>query len=285
MKYYFLFNPLAGKGKAQGLFSSQDASDEEVICADMTEIEDYKEFFSGVGDDDIIIVCGGDGTLNRFINNIEDLEVKNEILYFPAGSGNDFMNDLDRVQEGGSFRVNEYIKNLPSVTIKGKDYRFINGVGFGVDGFVCTEGDRLRNKGKKVNYTTLAVKCLLKFKPVNATLTVDGVTKKYKKVWMTTAMKGRYFGGGMMLTPDQRRYAEDGKISVLVVHDIGRFKLLTLFPSIFEGKHVKYTNYIEIIKCDSMSVEYDTSCSLQIDGEPMADITGYSVTTEKKVKA
>ena len=113
MKYYFLFNPLAGKGKAQGLFGAQNASDEEVICADMTEIEDYEKFFSGVGDDDIIIVCGGDGTLNRFVNNIEGLEVKNEILYFPAGSGNDFMNDLDRVQEGGSFRVNEYIKNLP----------------------------------------------------------------------------------------------------------------------------------------------------------------------------
>ena len=285
MKYYFLFNPLAGKGKAEGLFRSQNTSDEEVICADMTEISDYKEFFQTIENDDIIIVCGGDGTLNRFVNNIEGLEVKNEILYFPAGSGNDFMNDLGRVQEGGSFRVNEYIENLPIVTIKGKDYRFINGVGFGVDGFVCTEGDRLRNKGKKVNYTALSVKCLLKFKPVNATVTVDGVTKKYKKVWMTTTMKGRYFGGGMMLAPDQKRDAEDGKITVLVVHNVGSLKLLTLFPSIFGGKHVKYTKYVEIINGDNMSVEYDTSCSLQIDGEPMADIMGYSVETEKKVKA
>lgn len=283
MKYYFLFNPLAGKGKAEGLFDAQTSSDDEVVCLDMTEIKDYSAFVSSVESDDIIIVCGGDGTLNRFVNKIDGLGVKNEILYFPAGSGNDFMKDLNRVQEDGSFRVNDYIKNLPMVTIKGKNYRFINGVGFGVDGFVCTEGDRMRGKGKKVNYTTLAVKCLLKFKPVNATLTVDGVTKNYKKVWMTTTMKGRYFGGGMMLTPDQKRYDKDGKISVLVVHDIGRFKLLTLFPSIFEGKHIKYTKYIELVKCDSVEVEYDTPCSLQIDGEPMADVKGYSAKSNAKV--
>ena len=157
MKYYFLFNPLAGKGKAESLFDAQTSGDDEVVCVDMTEIKDYSAFVSSVEKDDIIIVCGGDGTLNRFVNNIDGLGVKNEILYFPAGSGNDFMKDLNRVQEDGSFRVNDYIKTLPTVTIKGKDYRFLNGVGFGVDGFVCTEGDRMRSRGKKVNYTTLAV--------------------------------------------------------------------------------------------------------------------------------
>ncbi len=283
MKYYFLFNPLAGKGTARDLFNPNDSSEGDTILVDMTELEDYSSFLSSLEADDIIIVCGGDGTLNRFVNNVSDISFENDILYFPAGSGNDFMKDLNRVQQDGSFKVNDYIKTLPTVTIKGKTYRFINGVGFGIDGFVCTEGNRLRSGGKKVDYTALAVKCLARFKPVNATVTVDGVTKKYKKVWMTTTMKGRFFGGGMMIAPDQKRDSAEGEISVLVAHSLSRLKILTLFPSIFKGKHVKYTKYIDLFKCHSISVEYDTPCSLQIDGEPMPDIEGYSAKVERKV--
>ncbi len=283
MKYYFLFNPLAGKGRAEHFALELDRENPDATkCYDMTKIDSFSEFLTKLSEEDKLVICGGDGTLNGFINKTANLEIKNDILYFPAGSGNDFMKDLNRTQEEGQFRVNDYIKNLPTVTIKGRAYRFINGVGFGIDGVVCAEGDRLRSKGKKVDYTALAVKCLAKFKPVNATVTVDGVTKAYKKVWMTTTMKGRFFGGGMMIAPDQKRDADDGKITVLVAHSLSRFKILTLFPSIFKGKHTKYTKNIDLIKCDSISVEYDTPCALQIDGEPIFGVTGYCATTKSK---
>ena len=284
MKFYFLFNPLAGKGKAeQFALTLNSESPMQTKCLNLTEIEDYSSFLSTLDTNDCIVICGGDGTLNGFINRTENIEIKNDILYYPAGSGNDFMKDLNRTERDGKFKVNEYIKNLPTVTIGDKKFKFINGVGFGIDGVVCAEGDRLRNKGKKVNYTTLAVKCLLRFKPVNAAVTVDGITKKYKKVWMTTTMKGRFFGGGMMIAPHQKRDDPEGKISVLVAHNLSRFKILTLFPSIFKGKHIKYKKYIDLIKCESIRVKYDRPCSLQMDGEPLRRITEYSATIKKRV--
>ncbi len=284
MKYYFLFNPLAGKGRAEQFALEVDRQNPDATkCYDMTKIDSFPRFLEKLNKEDRLVICGGDGTLNGFINKIAHLAIENEILYFPAGSGNDFMKDLNRVQQDGRFRINEYIKNLPSVTIKDKSYRFINGVGFGIDGVVCSEGDRLRSKGKKVDYTALAVKCLMKFKPVNATVTVDGVTKQYKKVWMTTTMKGRFFGGGMMIAPLQNRASEKEEISVLVAHNLSRLKILTLFPSIFKGKHTKYTKYIDLVKCHSISVEYDRPCALQIDGEPMADIQRYSANAKQEV--
>ncbi len=283
MKYYFLFNPLAGKGRAQQFALEIDRDNPDATkCYDMTKIDSFPDFLSKLKSDDRLVVCGGDGTLNGFINKTKDLEIENEILYFPAGSGNDFMKDLERKQTEGQFRINEYIQNLPTVTIKGKELRFINGVGFGIDGVVCGEGDRLRSKGKKVDYTALAFKCLMKFKPVNATVTIDGVVKKYERVWLTTAMKGRYLGGGMMFAPDQNRDSEENEISVLVAHNLSRFKILTLFPSIFKGKHTKYTKHIDLVKCHSISVEYDRPCALQIDGEPIQDIKGYSASAEIK---
>lgn len=285
MKYYFLFNPLAGKGRAEQFAIELDRENpNSAKRQDMTKIDSFPDFFARLNEDDVLVICGGDGSLNGFINKTADLEIKNDIMYFPAGSGNDFMKDLGRVQEDREFKVNDYIKNLPTATIDGRDMRFINGVGFGIDGVVCSEGDRLRTKGKKVNYTALAIKCLLRFKPVNATVTVDGVEKHYKKVWMTTVMKGRFIGGGMMIAPDQKRDDPEGKISVLVAHNLTRLKIVTLFPSIFKGKHTKYTKNIDLIKCDSLSVEYDTPCALQIDGEPMQNISGYSVTVNRKEK-
>ncbi len=283
MKYYFLFNPLAGKGRAEQFALEIDRENpDSTKCYDMTKIDSVPDFLTKLKEDDRIVICGGDGTLNRFINKIGSLELKNDVLYFPAGSGNDFMKDLNRTQADGKFTVNEYIKNLPEVNYNGRDYRFINGVGFGIDGVVCAEGDRLRSKGKKVDYTSLAVKCLIKFKPVNATVTVDGVTKEYKKVWMTTTMKGRFFGGGMMIAPDQKRDSEDNEISVLIAHNLSRFKILTLFPSIFKGKHIKYTKNIDFFKCHSISVKYDRPCALQMDGEPQFGIMEYSATAKTK---
>ncbi len=284
MKNYFLYNPLAGKGKAESklvMWANENGNTENM---DLTKIVSFPEFLATIDSDDKVIICGGDGTLNGFINRLGEGDFKNPIIYYPAGSGNDFMKDLGRTEEDGAFDVSDYIKNLPKATVDGKDFKFINGVGFGIDGLVCAEGDRLRGRGKKVNYTLLAVKCLLfGFKPVNATVIADGVTKKYKRVWMATTMKGKYFGGGMKLAPNQQRDSKDGKISAVIVHNLSKLRILMLFPSIFKGEHIKYTKNVEVIECNEFSVEYDVPCAMQIDGEPRFGITGYSATAKEKV--
>ena len=55
---------------------------------------DYKSFFSKLSSDDKVIIAGGDGTLNRFINDTEGIKFENEILYYPIGTGNDFAHDF-----------------------------------------------------------------------------------------------------------------------------------------------------------------------------------------------
>jgi len=285
MKHIFLYNPLAGKGKAEKFINeAKKKFGDDLSLHDITKIDNFPDFFAAIAPNDHIIVCGGDGTLNRFLNSAKN--ISQTLTYCPAGSGNDFMNDLNRTPEDGAFEINQYIKNLPSVKVGENIYRFVNGVGFGVDGYVCAEGNRLRDKQKKVNYTGIALKGLLfAFKPVNATVVVDGKEYKYKKVWMTTTMKGRFFGGGMRVTPNQDRFDPEGKISVLIAHDLGKLKIATLFPTIFKGKHVKYTKYIDIFKCDSISVKYDRPCFLQMDGESIAQVTEYSATVGSGLRA
>lgn len=247
----------------------------QVKAIDASTIEDHREIFSGISPSDEIYIFGGDGTINHFVNGTKELGLQNKIFYFPAGTGNDFYTDIKEGDSREYVMLNEYIEKLPTVTIDGKETLFINGIGFGIDGYCCEEGDKARAAGKKPNYTAIAIKgLLLFFKPRNATVTVDGVTKEYKKVWIAPTMYGKRYGGGMIPTPEQERGS--GELSLMLFHGSGKLKTLSIFPSIFKGEHVKATKFVEVIKGKQISVRFDRPTPLQIDGETVLNVTEYT---------
>lgn len=290
-KGYVLYNPLAGGGKgAEDAKLLQMVMDEELEFFDMTRITNYAALLSDLQKDDFIIVAGGDGTLNRFINATAELNIPQEILYFPMGTGNDFAKEMGKEALCTPISISKYIKELPTVTVKGKTYHFLNGVGFGIDGYCCEVGDQLRTiPGKKVNYTMIAIKGLLfHFNARNAKVTVDGTEHTYKKVWIAPTMLGKYYGGGMIPTPDQDRLSPDKTLSVMLFHGTDRLRTLCVFPSIFKGEHVKHTNMVAVHTGHEITVEFDRPTPLQIDGETILNVTSYNarsaVCAEKKVK-
>ena len=79
------------------------------------------------------------------------LTIRQELFYFASGSGNDFLRD---VAQGSSkvLPLKEYIAHLPQVRVNGKTHRFLNGIGYGVDGYCCQVGDELREaRGEEVH--------------------------------------------------------------------------------------------------------------------------------------
>nr|WP_318660542.1 diacylglycerol kinase family protein [uncultured Treponema sp.] len=280
---YIFINKLSNNGKAvyaqdelEKIFKGQ-----ELKFIDITGIINAADSCKMLNDDDMIVVAGGDGTLSRFANDVYDLQLKQEIYFYTCGSGNDFLNDVrERCEiKNNLIPMNEFIKNLPLVTVNGKTCRFINGIGYGIDGYCCEEGDRIRaNSDKKVNYTAIAIKGLLgKFKSRNAKITVDGVTTEYKEVWLAPTMLGRFFGGGMMITPKQDRLNAEHLVSSVVVHNAGKLKILTVFPKIFKGKHVTHTDIYEVKLGHEVRVEFDKPCALQVDGETFLNVKYYTV--------
>ena len=285
---YILYNPLAGNGtgaaEAKKLSTRYEG---EVICADMTTLNGYTELLSTLGSEDRILICGGDGTINRFVNDTDGLDIPCELLYFAVGTGNDFLKDLGKEVGCDPFDLKPYIQNLPFVEVNGKKHRFLNGVGFGIDGYCCEEGDKQKAAGKKdINYTAIAIKGLLfKFKPRNATVTVDGRSYTYKKAWIAATMKGRYYGGGMMTAPDQDRLAENGEANLVLIHGKGKLKTLMMFPSIFKGEHIKYTDMVTVHTGKEFTVTFDSPCALQIDGETVLGVKEYRVSAGVKASA
>ena len=286
--YYALYNPLSCNGLGEESAKRLDAiyGVDNVIYRDITKIDDYRYLFAEIPIGDGVILCGGDGTLNRFINATKGIDIEHTLFYFPCGSGNDFWRDIGGEDQPRQF--NAYLKELPTVTVNGEEHLFINGVGYGIDGYCCEVGDRIRRETpeKKIDYTGIAIKGLLfHYEPTTATVTVDGVEHVFEKAWLAPTMYGRFYGGGMMATPNQDRTAEEKTLSVMLFHGSGRIRTLAAFPSIFKGEHVKHTKLVTILTGKEITVRFDRPTALQIDGETHLGITEYAATVHTKVPA
>ena len=287
MANFVLYNPLAGACKGNGWMEKIEKAaataygEGQFTVLDITKLE-HASFFADKTENDSIMLCGGDGTLNRFANDTVGIEVKCDVLYYAMGTGNDFLKDIGKEGSDAPFSVKKYLCGLPVATVNGKKYRFLNNVGFGIDGYCCEVGDKMRlASDKPVNYTAIAIKGLLfHFKPKTATVTVDGVEYTYKNVWIAPTMKGRYYGGGMMAAPEQDRLNVDGTVSVMLFYGKGRIPTLMAFPSIFKGEHVKKKGMVAIHTGRNISVKFDAPAPMQIDGETLLGITEYTVSAE-----
>ncbi|MBQ4611087.1 MAG: diacylglycerol kinase family protein, partial [Clostridia bacterium] len=194
---HILYNPTSGNNSGKGYAMMLEICYPDSASYDVTQIADHAAFFAGLAPSDDVILCGGDGMLHHFANDVKNIAIPNRIYLYAMGTGNDFARDIGKSQYSEpDYPINAYIKKLPSVTVNGTQRLFINGVGYGIDGYCCEVGDKLREQNQKlqqdkpINYASIAIKGLMgKFKPVNATVTVDGKKYQYKNVWIAPTMK------------------------------------------------------------------------------------------------
>ena len=85
--FIVLYNPLAGNGTAQDKMRELESlmPGDRLYFSNMLDIRDYGAFFNDMPDGASIIICGGDGTLNRFLNDTEDIRPDCDIYYYPSG--------------------------------------------------------------------------------------------------------------------------------------------------------------------------------------------------------
>ena len=108
---------------------------------------------------------------------------------------------------------------------------------------------------------------------------MDGVKHEFDNVWLAPAMKGRFYGGGMMVAPGQDRFSD--KLTVVVYHCKSKLKTLTVFPSIFKGEHVKHEDMVSIFQGNEVEIRYSRPCAAQIDGETVLNVTEYRAVLPK----
>lgn len=226
-----------------------------------------------------IIVVGGDGTVNEVLNGISNYA---EIIlgYIPSGSSNDLARSLGISKDP--------IKALNGILL-GKKYRYIDtgevilpnkeerkkfavSCGIGFDAAVCYEAlnsnlKKLLNKIKlgKLTYVMIAIKQLIRYKPINGVLIIDN-DKEYplKNIFFIASLIHKYEGGGVNMAPKANPY--DGKLSVCAIYDIPKIKGLVLFPALFLGKGHLFGGVKNFV-CTSLEIRTDEKTIVHTDGE------------------
>lgn len=271
-----LYNPLSKNSKSNvhthRLVQHYRKSNVPFRLKSILKIDDIRLYLETKSHINNVILLGGDGTINRFVNNIADYDVKQDVFLKSNGSGNDFLRSLKNHDENPQYIMKADYDN-------GISTYFINGVGMGVDGLVTSTINNSPKKGK-LRYMLYTLQALLKYIPEPATVVADDKEYKYKKVYLITVNNGRFFGGGMEITPNAD--ITDENLDVIIVHTISKLFILPIFFTIYIGLHTKFKKYVTSFKAKKIKVTFTTPQISQADGENEFDVVSMTVQSSKK---
>lgn len=130
-KIYAFYNPLAGNGSCKEDVNLLELLyDDEIIYCDMTQSETYETQLFALRPEDLLILCGGDGTVNRFLNLVQDTPIACDILLFPLGTRNNFARFLGHRFGDAPFSVKDRLMDSPSISVGNRTLRFVWSVEF-----------------------------------------------------------------------------------------------------------------------------------------------------------
>lgn len=264
--YYIMYNPKSSKGsieKKVNKLYKKTSKKNDCYMINLLEINSREKIFiSQCTDEDVIYLCGGDGTLNQFVNRIQGVEAKCKIYFFAMGSGNDYARNYKRRY----VEITDLAKNPPKLIVNNEEsYTFVNGVGIGVDAEVCRSKAQYKFSEVKKSYFTIALSCIKTFRPYGLDIEIDGEKKHFDNVWFFVCNNGKYFGGGMKVTP--KAIINDEYLDLCIVHSLSYKKVLMLFPLIYFGLHRLVRKHVEIVQCKNIKVLTDGCTVMQRDGE------------------
>jgi diacylglycerol kinase (ATP) len=223
---------------------------------------------------DAFIVVGGDGMVSLGTNLVARTKVPLGIV--PSGTGNDMARGLGIPVGNTEAAIEALVEALgrPARAIdagliqhtgdagEAKQTWFACVLSAGFDAIVNERANSMRNpKGPSRYLVALAIE-LAKLKPIEYTLTLDGV-KTVTKAALISVGNNISIGGGMKVTPDAK--VDDGLLDVLVVQPLSRIAFLRVFPRVFKGTHVTDPR-VKIHRVTRVSIDADAVVAYA-DGE------------------
>ena len=234
-------------------------------------------------DHEILLVVGGDGTLNQAVNGVKLSNHPDAIIGFiPSGTGNDFSRalkiDLDPLTALQKILTDNQVSTVDLGKMRDlnrqKTTYFVNNVGIGFDAMVValTNNSKLRAFLNKIKLGNLAysfhlLQALFKQSTFEVSVHSDYRQQNFKNVFLATTTNHPYFGGGVPILPRANVY--NNKIDTVIVERPNTLKLIYLFFKLFkDGSHVN-SEYFHVFESDKVKISSKTLQYGQVDGEEL----------------
>ncbi|MEN6547598.1 MAG: diacylglycerol kinase family protein [Armatimonadia bacterium] len=243
MRVTMIVNPQAGRGHssrvAGQVAGTLRAAGWEVDIA-VTTAPEHAETLAreAASDTDLVVACGGDGTLSEVLNGLFGTDVPAALL--PVGTGNDFARTLGLPRDPGEaafalLRGAERRVDLLQVVETGRVAINVMGVGF--DATVAATMNRHTRRGGLGAYLLAVLIELGRYRMTDLSLQIDGEEWEGQALLVAVA-NAQSYGAGMRIAP--RASVTDGLLDVVLVEPMNRLGFLCTLPKVFTGRHVKH---------------------------------------------
>lgn len=275
MKYVFVINPTAGKGRVQVPFAeavneyfNKNSGEYEIFyTSKQGEAMEYSRKLAESGEELRIYACGGEGTAFEVLNGIYGYD-NVSLGVVPCGSANDYISyysdkelflDVPALIDGEELEVD---------LIKSGDRYALNSCSIGMDAMVASHMSKFKKwplVSGKMAYVLALIYTFFSKMGVNLKIKInDGEKNIEQKSLFAVVANAPYYGGGFYPTPKAEPF--DQKLDYSVISVVSRFKILTLLDDYRAGKHTEY-DICKIGTCEKVEVVADRVVPINMDGE------------------
>ncbi|HCF27577.1 MAG TPA: lipid kinase [Cyanobacteria bacterium UBA11049] len=183
---------------------------------------------------DLVIIGGGDGTLNAAADALVETQLPLGIL--PLGTANDLARTLgipNSLPEACEIIAKGQVRRIDLGCVNGKHFFNVASMGLSVQ---ITE--RLTKETKRrwgiFAYAITALQALWKARPFRAEIRIEGESIRVKTVQIAVG-NGRYYGGGMAVAHDAT--IDDRRLDLYSLELKHWWQIIALLPAMRGGRH------------------------------------------------
>jgi YegS/Rv2252/BmrU family lipid kinase len=220
----------------------------------------------------LLVVVGGDGSINEVINGIAGREV--DVAVIPRGTGWDFarshgiprrIEDAIRIAlDGATRRMDLGRAGYRSWAGADETLWFANAASAGMSGAIAQRANETTKAlGGKVSYLLATLSVFARWQVDDVHVSVEQEVRDGRMHDVIVAI-GPSLGGGMKLAPDAQ--TDDGLFDVLLIGDLTKGDLLMTLPKTYRGTHLPHPK-AEVLRGSTVAVDAPSPIPIQLDGE------------------
>lgn len=213
----------------------------------------------------IVIVAGGDGSINRTLQFLVGTDKVLAII--PMGTANDFARNLGIPTDPGLACQLIVAGNTTALDVASVNaHYFVNvaHIGLGVR-VTYALTDEIKKRWGILSYLRAFISALKRLRSFRAKLTMDGRLKRHRLLHLSVGC-GRFYGGGNVV--DEQCYANNGWLNITGLRKRNLFKLLISLPFIRFGRHRLIKEAI-VAKAQRLELFTRKPMEIHADGEPV----------------
>ncbi|WP_019172247.1 lipid kinase [Pseudaminobacter salicylatoxidans] len=214
-------------------------------------------------DFDLVVLGGGDGTLNIAAAGLVDAGLPLGVL--PLGTANDFARTVgippDPVK-AASLIVTGALSPIDLGEVNGHLFFNVASIGFSAE-LAADLTQQAKKRWGKLGYAIVAARLLARSQLFSAYLDHDGTTEKIRTMQVSVG-NGRHYGGGM--TVEESATADDGMLDFYSLEVDHWWRLLALLPSLRKGTHGRWDD-VRAFRTTEVTIRTSKPRPVNTDGE------------------